>query len=43
MAKETVTESRTVTSEGARRVILKCFKKQRPFFCGVLRVLARVK
>ena len=32
MAKETVTESRTVTSEGARRAILKCFKKKRPAF-----------
>ena len=32
MAKETVTESRTVTSDGARRAILKCFKKKRPAF-----------
>ena len=32
MAKEMTTEHRTVTSETARRVIVKCFKKQRPAF-----------
>ena len=32
MSKESLTESRTVTSEGAKRAILKCFKKQRPVF-----------
>jgi MoxR-like ATPase len=32
MAKDTITESRTVTSEGARRTILKCFNKKRPAF-----------
>ena len=32
MSKDSVTEHRTVTSTGARRSILKCFKKQRPVF-----------
>ena len=32
MAKESVTESRTVTSESARRSIMTCFKLQRPVF-----------
>ena len=32
MSKESMTEHRTVTSEGAKRAILKCFKKQRPVF-----------
>ena len=32
MSKDTMTDSRTVTSEGAKRAVLKCFKKQRPVF-----------
>lgn len=32
MAKEGITEHRSVTSETARRLITKCFKKQRPVF-----------
>ena len=32
MSKETITEHRTVTAQGARRSILKCFKTQRPVF-----------
>ena len=32
MSKETITEVRTITSDTARRTIMKCFKKQRPLF-----------
>lgn len=32
MSKETVTETRTVTSESARRSLMACFKLQRPVF-----------